>query len=97
MALPLNVFKTVTNVVSTSNVGIYTAPVGYAGVVILAQCANTSSDTTHSVTFTHRRSGTDTEIVKDFPVPPRDTVSFLGWKTWIRKWRYSRYFRWQCY
>ena len=47
MALPLNVFKTVTNVVSTSNVGIYTAPVGYAGVVILAQCANISSDTTH--------------------------------------------------
>ena len=77
MALPLNVFKTVTNVVSTSNVGIYTAPVGYAGVVILAQCANVSSDTTHTVTFTHRRSGTDTEIVKDFPVPPRDTVSFL--------------------
>ena len=77
MALPLNVFKTVTNVVSTSNVGIYTAPWVMLELYILAQCANTSSDTTHSVTFTHRRSGTDTEIVKDFPVPPKDTVSFL--------------------
>jgi len=77
VALPLNVFKTITHVVPTSAVGIYTAPVGYAGVVILAQCANTSSDTTHSVTLIHRRSGTDTEIVKDFPVPPRDSVSFL--------------------
>lgn len=77
MALPLNVFKTVAEVVSTSNTAIYTAPVGYAGVVILAQCANTSSTTTHTVTFIHRRSGTDTEIVKNFPVPPNDTVSFL--------------------
>ena len=77
MALPLKVFKTVTSVVPTSNVGIYTAPVGYAGVVIMAQCANISADTTHTVTFTHRRSGTDTEIVKDFPVPPRDSVSFI--------------------
>lgn len=77
MALPLNVFKTVTNVVATSNTEIYTCPVGYSGVVILAQCANISSSSTHTVTFIHRRSATDTEIVKDFPVPPNDSVSFL--------------------
>lgn len=77
MALPLNVFKTVTNVVATTNTEIYTAPVGYSGVVILAQCANISSTDTHTVTFIHRRSSTDTEIVKDFPVPPNDSVSFL--------------------
>lgn len=77
MALPLNVFKTVTNVVATTNTEVYTAPVGYSGVVILAQCANISSTDTHTVTFIHRRSSTDTEIVKDFPVPPNDSVSFL--------------------
>jgi len=77
VALPLNVFKTVTNVVATTNTEIYTAPIGYSGVVILAQCANISSTDTHTVTFIHRRSGTDTEIVKDFPVPPNDSVSFL--------------------
>ena len=36
MALALNVFQTVTQVVPTTAVGIYTAPVGYTGVVLLA-------------------------------------------------------------
>ena len=36
MALALNVFQTVTKVAPTSPVGIYTAPVGYTGVVLLA-------------------------------------------------------------
>ena len=40
MALKLNVFQTVTKVAPTSPVGIYTAPTGYTGVVLLAQAAN---------------------------------------------------------
>ena len=40
MALALNVFQTVTKVAPTNPVGIYTAPVGYTGVVLLAQAAN---------------------------------------------------------
>jgi hypothetical protein len=43
MALPLNVFKTITKVATINPVGIYTAPVGYTGVVLLAQCANISN------------------------------------------------------
>ena len=42
MALQLNVFKTLTKVAPTSPVGIYTAPVGYTGVLLLAQVANVS-------------------------------------------------------
>ena len=45
MALPLNVFKTIIKVSETSTFVIYTAPVGYSGVVLLAQAANISSDT----------------------------------------------------
>jgi hypothetical protein len=41
MALALNVFKTVTSIVSTEvQTEVYTAPVGYTGVVLLAQVAN---------------------------------------------------------
>ena len=40
MALALNVFKTVTKIATTNPVGIYTAPVGYSGVVLLAQATN---------------------------------------------------------
>ena len=45
MALALNVFKTVTSVVPTSPVGIFTASTGYTGVVLLAQAANIGSQT----------------------------------------------------
>jgi len=83
MALALNVFKTVTKVVSTSPVGIYTAPVGYASVVILAQVANTGG-TTETVTFSHQRTvsgiAVTTEIVKDFAIPGNDSASFLDGK-----------------
>lgn len=83
MALALNVFKTITKVVTTNPVGIYTAPVGYAGVAILAQVSNTGN-TTETVTFSHQRSisgiAVTTEIVKDFPIPANDAASFLDGK-----------------
>ncbi len=62
MALALNVFKTVTQVIPTGTVGIYTAPAGYSGVVLLAQAANVGSET-HTISFSHKRSSTTTEIV----------------------------------
>ena len=83
MALALNVFKTVTHVIPTSPVGIYTAPIGYAGVVLLAQAANISNRS-ETVTFSHKRTvagiAVTTEIVKDFQVPANDAVSFLDGK-----------------
>lgn len=83
MALALNVFKTITKVVPTNPVGIYTAPVGYSGVVILAQVANVGNET-ESVTFSHQRKisgiAVTTEIVKDLPIPPNNSASFLDGK-----------------
>ena len=79
MALALNVFKTITQVAPTSPVGIYTAPTGYTGVVLLAQVTNTDS-VTKTVSFGHRRSGTDTEIVKDLAIPASDTANLLPGK-----------------
>lgn len=83
MALALNIFKTITNVISTNPVGIYTAPIGYNGVVLLAQVANIGP-TTETVTFSHQRTvsgiAVTTEIVKDFPIPANDSASFLDGK-----------------
>lgn len=76
MALPLNVFKTVTRIASTSPVGIYTAPVGYSGVVLLAQAANIDVST-HTISFSHKRSSTTTEIVKDLAIQGNDSTSLL--------------------
>ena len=78
-AAAVNVFQTITNVVGTSTVGVYTAPVGYTGVVLLAQVTNIGSST-QTLTFGHRRSGTDTEIVKDLAIPANDTANLLAGK-----------------
>lgn len=83
MALPLNVYKTITYIAPTSPVGIYTAPVGYSSVVLLAQAANVSTST-HTISFYHKRSvagiAVITEILKDFPIEGNDTSTLLGGK-----------------
>jgi hypothetical protein len=79
MALALNVFQTVTAVVDTSPTVVYTAPVGYTGVVLLAQVANIGA-TSEDVTLVHRRSSTDTEMLKAFPIDSSDTANLLAGK-----------------
>jgi hypothetical protein len=83
MALALNVFKTVTKVATTNAVGIYTAPTGYTGVVLLAQTANVGNNT-QTVSFSHQRSvsgiAVTTEILKNFPVAASDTANLLAGK-----------------
>lgn len=79
MALALNVFQTVTAVVSTSPTIVYTAPVGYTGVVLLAQVANIGA-TSSDVTLVHRRNSTDTEMLKQYPIAGNDTANLLSGK-----------------
>jgi hypothetical protein len=83
MALALNVFKTITKVATTNAVGIYTAPVGYSGVVLLAQATNIGSNT-QTVSFSHQRStagiAVTTEILKNFPISSSDTANLLSGK-----------------
>jgi hypothetical protein len=79
MPLALNVFQTVTAVVATSPTIVYTAPVGYTGVILLAQVANVGSSSA-DVTLVHRRSSTDTEMLKNFPISASDTANLLAGK-----------------
>ena len=83
MALALNVFQTITTVVSTSPTEIYTAPVGYTGVVLLAQVANIGSNS-QDITFSHQRSvvgvAVTTEMLKNYPIPANDTANMLSGK-----------------
>lgn len=83
MALSLNVFKTVTKVASTSPEVIYTAPVGYTGVVLLAQVANVGN-ISYDVSFSHQRTvagiAVTTEIQVQTPIESKDTVNLLSGK-----------------
>jgi hypothetical protein len=79
MALALNVFQTITAVVSTTPTVIYTAPVGYTGVILLAQVANISANS-QDITFVHRRSAVDTELLQNYPIAEHDTANLLAGK-----------------
>jgi len=76
VALPLNVFKTVNYIAPTSPVGIYTAPTGYSGVVLMAQAANIDT-VSHDVTFSHKRGSTTTELMKESPIPANDALTLV--------------------
>jgi hypothetical protein len=83
MALALNVFKTVTKVASTSPQVVYTSPVGYTGVVLLAQVANVGN-VSYDVSFSHQRTvagiAVTTEIQVQTPIESKDTINLLSGK-----------------
>jgi hypothetical protein len=83
MALALNVFQTVTSVVPTSATVIYTAPVGYTGVILLAQVANISGNS-EDISLSHQRSvagiAVTTEMLKQYPISANDTANLLSGK-----------------
>jgi hypothetical protein len=79
MALALNVFQTITAIVDTTPTVIYTAPIGYTGVVLLAQVTNVGA-TSEDITFIHRRNLNDTRILKEYPIPSNDTANLLAGK-----------------
>jgi hypothetical protein len=83
MALALNVFQTVTSVVSTSPTEVYTAPIGYTGVVLLAQVANIGGFSA-DVSLSHQRTvagiAVTTEMLKQYPISSNDTANLLAGK-----------------
>ena len=79
MAAAVNVFRTYTETVGLTTSVFYTAPIGYTGVVLLAQVTNKGTST-HTMSFGYRRSGNDTEIIKGLAVPESDTANLLSGK-----------------
>lgn len=82
--LPLNQYKTITGIVSTSDVGIYTSRTGYTSIVLYAQVSNTGNGI-GTVTFYHERdnrsqvgvSTEKTELIYNALVPPNDALILL--------------------
>ena len=77
--LALNKFQTETLVLTTSNQTMYTAPTGYTSIVLYAHISNYgASDTT--VTMSHVRSSTTTQIINEADVPVNDAYIPLDGK-----------------
>lgn len=94
-ALPLNVFKTKTSILTTAtNAVVYTAPVGVTAIILMANIANVSGSN-QLVTFSHYRNlpilpdaqgngaqsaNVATELVKNFLIPSDDSANMLSGK-----------------
>jgi hypothetical protein len=77
MSGALNVFKTVVANVTTTSTSVYTTPIGYATVVLLAQISNIDAANTIGVSANIVRSGNSTSLIQNAQVPVEDAVSVL--------------------
>ena len=80
-AVALNKFLTVRHLVTDTNVGIYTSPIGVASIVLFAQATNVApDDEVKFVTFSHARPGDipeDFQIINNGPVIPNDALNLI--------------------
>jgi hypothetical protein len=77
--LALNRFQTETLEVTTSEQTAYTSPTGYTSIILYAHITNIgASDAT--VTMSHKRSTTSTELIKNGTVPVNDAFIPLDGK-----------------
>ena len=77
MSGALNIFKTVTANVTTTPTSVYSTPIGYATVVLLAQISNIDVANTIQVSGSLERSGNTTSFVLNDSVPTTDALSLL--------------------
>ncbi len=77
--LALNKFQTETLVLTTSEQTMYTAPTGYTGIILYAHITNYASSAT-TLTMSHVRSSTTTQIINEAEVPVNDAYLPLGGK-----------------
>ena len=75
----LNTFRNVTNVLTTSNTTLYTAPITSTSIILMAQITNITSSPA-SVTFVLNNISSNTELAYNLSVPPNDAVNVLTGK-----------------
>lgn len=72
----LNIFKTTLVDITTTTTTVYTPPLGYATVVLLAQISNNGIDTIQ-VSANILRSSVSTSLISNYNVPINDAASIL--------------------
>lgn len=77
MAVALNNFRSAFANLTSTTANIYTPPLGYATVVLMAQISNNGANTIQ-VTAGVNRGGNFTALVTDAKVPAKDSYSVLS-------------------
>jgi hypothetical protein len=77
MSGALNVFKTITANVTTTPTNVYSTPLGYSTVVLLAQVANTGNGTIEISTGT-ANGAAYTALIANASVPSNDAINSIA-------------------
>jgi hypothetical protein len=77
MPAALNNFKTTLADLTTTTANIYTPPLGYATVVLMAQISNNGANTIQ-VSAGVDRSGSYTALITNAKIPSNDSYSILS-------------------
>lgn len=86
-AIALNRFRTIRRQITTTNVGIYTCPIGVASIILSAQVTNVSTGaakSSYEVTAIHARDPdpftgiVSFRIANRIPVPPNDGINLVA-------------------
>jgi hypothetical protein len=76
MPAALNNFRTTLVDVTTTTANVYTPPIGYATVVLMAQVSNTGNDTIQ-ISAAVNRGGNPTSLIKEASIPVNDAINVL--------------------
>jgi hypothetical protein len=77
--MAINIFKNVTGNLTTSNTSFYTAPLGYTGIVLMAQISNFTANTISASMFV-QSGGNVTSLATGFEIPGNDAATLLTGK-----------------
>jgi len=80
MAFGLNIFKTVTFNLETTNFEIYTAPAGYSAIVLMCQVSNVTGNTEEVSASVLNLDSSETSLVESFSIPGNDSAGLLTGK-----------------
>jgi hypothetical protein len=80
MAFGLNIFKTVTAELTTAGAEIYTAPVGYSAIVLMAQVSNNTAGTVDITAAVLNLDSSEIRLVDSFSIPANDAAGLLDGK-----------------
>lgn len=78
--MAINIFKSVTEDLTTSGDNVYTAPVGYSAIVLMAQISNTSGSPATTTVKILDIDSTETSLVTNFEIPANDAAGVLTGK-----------------
>lgn len=77
MSGALNIFKTVLSNVTSSGGSVYSTPLGYSTVVLMAQISNINLANNITASASVVRSGAYTALVQNTAIPVADAINVL--------------------